>query len=130
MLDTNTCIFIIKQKPGKALERFKSYEVGDIGISSITLAELQFGVSKSMHHQKNQAALNEFILPLEIADFDRAAAQTYGAIRASLENAGAPIGSLDTLIGAHALSLGVTLVTNNTKEFRQISRLKVVDWLV
>jgi len=130
MLDTNTCIYIIKQKPPKALKHFKAYSVGEIGISSITLAELRFGVEKSQHVQKNQEALDAFILPLEIADFDEKAAKAYGEIRADLEKAGNPIGSMDMLIGAHALSLGLTLVTNNTREFRKIKHLKVTDWTV
>lgn len=128
MLDTNTCIYIIKQKPQKVLERFKEHKVGDVGISSITLAEFQYGVSKSLHPQKNREALSEFVLPLEVADFDDRAAQSYGEIRAFLERHGTPIGSMDTLIGAHALSLGVSLVTNNLREFRRIKNLTVVDW--
>ena len=130
MLDTNICIYLIKQRPPKVLRHFKSHTVGDIGISSITLAELRYGVSKSQRIEKNQQALDEFILPLEIADFDEKAAQEYGAIRAELERAGKPIGSMDMLIGAHAHALGVTLVTNNTKEFRQVKNLKMTDWSV
>lgn len=130
MLDTNTCIYIIKQKPPKALKHFKAYSVGEIGISSIALAELRYGVAKSQHVQKNQEALDAFILPLEIADFDEKAAKVYGEIRAALEKAGNLIGSMDMLIGAHALSLGLTLVTNNTREFKQIKNLKVADWSV
>lgn len=128
MLDTNICIYIIKQKPQRVLKHFLDHSIGDIGISSITLAELQYGVAKSQHVQKNQEALNEFVLPLEIAHFAENAARVYGEVRASLEKAGKPIGSMDTLIGAHAHSLGATLVTNNTSEFRQIKGLKVVDW--
>ena len=130
MLDTNTCIYIIRQKPAKVLEHFLSYSAGDIGISSITLAELQYGVSKSRHVQKNRQALEEFTLPLEIAAFDSRAAETYGAVRTALETAGKPIGSMDMLIGAHALSLGITLITNNTGEFARITRLKIADWTV
>lgn len=130
MLDTNTCIYIIKQKPSKVLEHFKVYSIGEIGISSITLAELRFGVEKSQHIQKNQEALDAFILPLEIADFDEKAAKGYGEIRAALEKTGNLIGSMDMLIGAHALSLGLTLVTNNVREFRKIKHLKVIDWTI
>ena len=130
MLDTNTCIYIIKQKPPKALKHFKAYSVGEIGISSITLAELRFGVEKSQHIQKNQEALDAFILPLEIANFDEKAAKVYGEIRAALEKTGNLIGSMDMLIGAHALSLGLTLVTNNVREFRKIKHLKVIDWTI
>jgi tRNA(fMet)-specific endonuclease VapC len=128
MLDTNICIYIIKQKPPKALKHFSSHSVGDIGISSITLAELQYGVAKSRHIQKNRQALSEFTLPLEIVHFDEKAAESYGEVRAALEKAGRPIGSMDMLIGAHALSLGIALVTNNIKEFRLIKGLRVVDW--
>lgn len=130
MFDTNTCIYIIKRKPPKVLLHFKKYSVGDIGISSITLAELQYGVVKSLHTQRNQLALNEFILPFEIAGFDEKAARTYGTVRSYLEKIGNPIGSLDTLIGAHALSLGAILVTNNIREFKRIKKLKVADWTI
>jgi tRNA(fMet)-specific endonuclease VapC len=129
MLDTNICIAIIKRKPPQVLKRFTAYKVGEIGISWVTLAELEFGVAKSQHLEKNQAALDEFVLPLEIANFDREAARAYGQVRAMLEKKGTPIGSLDTMIGAHALALGVTLVTNNTGEFSRIKGLTVVDWL-
>jgi len=128
MLDTNICIYLIKQKPEKVLRHFRAQSVGDIGISSVTLAELRFGVEKSLHVDKNRQALDEFILPLEIADFDEKAAASYGKVRAALEREGKPVGSMDMLIGAHALSLGVTLVTNNTREFKQIRNLKVADW--
>ena len=130
MLDTNICIYLIKQKPEKVLRRFKNHSIGDIGISSITLAELRFGVEKSRQIQNNRQALEEFILPLEIADFDEKAAVIYGAVRAALEKAGTPVGSMDMLIGAHALSLDLTLVTNNVREFKQIKNLNVVDWSV
>jgi len=129
MLDTNICIYLIKQKPEKVLRHFKSHPVGDIGISSITLAELRFGAEKSQQVEKNRQALDEFILPLEIADFDERAAESYGKVRTLLEKEGKPIGSMDNmLIGAHALSLKVTLITNNTREFKQIKHLKIVDW--
>ncbi len=130
MLDTNICIYLIKQMPPEIIEHFRRHEVGEIGISSITLAELRYGVAKSLHVKQNQDALNEFILPLEIVHFDERAAQIYGAVRASLEKIGKPVGSLDTLIGAHALSIGAVLVTKNVREFKRIKDLKVVDWSV
>jgi tRNA(fMet)-specific endonuclease VapC len=101
----------------------------DICISSVTLAELRYGVAKSQFKAKNQSALDEFILPLEVADFNEAASAVYGTLRADLEAKGTPIGALDTMIGAHALSLGLALVTNNTKEFNRVVGLKIVDWL-
>jgi len=129
MLDTNICIALIKRKPVHALQKFTEYQIGDIGISAVTLAELRYGVSKSQHHAKNHAALDEFILPLEVAAFDEPATLAYGTLRAALEKKGTPIGSLDTMIAAHALSLGVTLVTNNTREFKRVPKLAVVDWI-
>lgn len=130
MLDTNTCIYLIKQKPPEVQKHFKTHSAGDIGISSITLAELEYGVAKSRHIQKNQTALSEFILPLEIFDYNEKAAKTYGTVRTALEKDGIPIGAMDMLIGAHALSLGITLVTNNIKEFKRIKGLKVIDWTI
>ena len=130
MLDTNICIYLIKRRSERIIENLKKHTAGEIGISSITLAELQYGVAKSQHKKQNRIALEEFVLPLEIAPFDEKAAETYGLIRSQLEKTGKPIGSLDTLIGAHALCLGVTLVTNNVREFKRIKSLKVVDWTV
>jgi tRNA(fMet)-specific endonuclease VapC len=128
MLDTNICIYLIKANSQKVLKHFHSHEVGEIGISSITLAELEYGVAKSQQVDRNREALGEFVLPLEIVDFDETAAGVYGAVRAALEKTGIPIGSMDMLIGAHAIAVNATLVTNNTKEFKRIKNLKVVDW--
>jgi tRNA(fMet)-specific endonuclease VapC len=130
LLDTNICIYIIKQQPAAVLKRFLEFQVGDIGISSITLAELRYGVAKSTHREKNAKALDEFIIPLEIVSFDEQAAHVYGDIRAALEKAGTPIGSMDMLIAAHAVSLGIPLVTNNTREFTRVSDLTLLDWTV
>lgn len=129
MLDTNICIYIIKQQPVTVLKRFLEYQIGDIGISSITLSELRYGVAKSTHQEKNTKALDEFITPLEVVSFDEEAARVYGDIRAALEKAGTPIGAMDMLIAAHAISLGIPLVTNNTREFVRISTLNIIDWI-
>ena len=129
MLDTNICIYIIKQQPVTVLKRFLEYQIGDIGISSITLSELRYGVAKSTHQEKNTKALDEFITPLEVVSFDEEAAHVYGDIRATLEKAGTPIGAMDMLIAAHAVSLGIPLVTNNTREFVRIPTLNVIDWI-
>ena len=129
MLDTNICIYIIKQQPVTVLKRFLEYKVGDIGISSITLSELRYGVAKSTHQEKNTKALDEFITPLEIVSFDEEAARVYGDIRATLEKAGTPIGSMDMLIAAHAVSLGIPLVTNNSRELVSIPALNIIDWI-
>jgi len=129
MLDTDICIALIKRKPRSILRRLTSLAPGEAGISTVTLAELRYGVAKSAQPEKNGLALDEFLLPLEIAAFDEPAAEGYGTVRAALEKAGTPIGPLDTQIGAHALSLGATLVTHNTREFRRVPGLAVADWL-
>ena len=129
LLDTNICIYIIKQKSPEVLQKFNEYQVGDLGISSITVAELEFGVQKSQFPLKNQQALSQFLLPLQIEDFDATAAIAYGKVRAFLEQQGTPIGSLDTFIAAHALSLQVTLITNNIKEFNRVPDLKLENWV-
>jgi tRNA(fMet)-specific endonuclease VapC len=129
MLDTDSCIALIKRKPVGILRKITSLGPGDVGISMITLAELRYGVAKSAQKERNSQALDEFLLPLEIADFDETAADAYGEVRAALEKAGTPIGPLDTQIGAHAFSLGAVLVTHNTCEFRRVPGLAVEDWL-
>lgn len=130
LLDTNICIYIIKKKPANVFEKFQSIIPGNIGISSITLAELQYGVSKSAFPDKNQNALQQFLIPLEIIDFDHSAAIYYGTLRSKLEKDGTPIGPLDMLIGAHAQSLKAILITNNLKEFMRIEGLKVENWVI
>lgn len=129
MLDTNICIYIIKQQPKSVLERFATFAVGDLGISVITLAELEYGVSKSSQPARNREALEQFVSPLQIATFDRQATIVYGKIRALLEKRGYPIGSMDLLIAAHALSLDARLATNNVKEFKRVSGLRVENWV-
>jgi tRNA(fMet)-specific endonuclease VapC len=129
LLDTNICIYIIKQQPITVLKRFLEYQVGDIGISSITLSELRYGVAKSTHQEKNAKALDGFIIPLEVVSFDESAAHVYGEIRATLEKSGTPIGAMDMLIAAHAVSLGIPLVTDNTREFVRVPSLNIIDWM-
>jgi tRNA(fMet)-specific endonuclease VapC len=128
ILDTNICIYIIKKRPINVFEKFRSLSVGSIGISSITLAELQFGIMKSSNPEKNQEALDKFLIPLEIIDFGVNATIEYGKIRADLEKNGTPIGPLDTLIASHAKSLDLILVTNNEREFERIVGLKIENW--
>ena len=130
LLDTNICIYIIKQQPATVIKHFLEYQVGDIGISSITLSELRYGVAKSKHREKNAKALDEFIIPLEVVSFDEDAAHAYGEIRATLEKSGTPIGAMDMLIAAHAVSLGIPLVTNNAREFARIPAINIIDWTV
>lgn len=129
MLDTNICIYLIKRKPRHVLEKFQEHVLGDIGVSSITVAELQYGVEKSQHQQQNQTALDLFFAPLAIVDFDTVAAQHYGQIRTELEQSGTPIGAYDLLLAGHARSLALTLVTNNIREFSRVSHLKIENWV-
>jgi tRNA(fMet)-specific endonuclease VapC len=127
LLDTNICIYIINTKPAKVLARFKQYRLGEVGLCSVVAAELAFGVAKS-GSTRNRQALEMFLAPLSILPFDEAAVWTYADLRAALERKGSPIGSLDTLIAAHALSLGATLVTNNTREFAKVPGLLLDNW--
>lgn len=129
LLDTNICIYIIKKKPKQVIDMFLTLPIGSVGISSITLAELQYGIAKSINVEKNREALEKFLTPFEVLDFDQNAANCYGDIRAELERRGTPIGSLDMLIAAHARSLDVILVTNNEKEFVRIVDLKIENWV-
>lgn len=129
LLDTNICIYLIKQKPQKVLNKFQTLSISDVGISSITVAELEYGVAKSEQQEKNRAALLQFLLPLEIVEFNQASATIYGSIRSDLESRGLIIGAMDMLIAAHALSLGVTLVTNNIREFSRIPTLLLENWV-
>jgi tRNA(fMet)-specific endonuclease VapC len=129
MLDTDICIALIKRQPLELIDRIKKRKPGDIVISSITLAELRFGASKSEQADKNSAALDQFLVPLEVLAFDDASAESYGRIRAALETDGTPIGSLDTLIASHARSINATIVTNNVREFSRVDGLRVENWM-
>jgi tRNA(fMet)-specific endonuclease VapC len=115
MLDTDICIYIIKKKPLNVWRKFQELSLGEVGVSTITVAELQYGVYKSQRQAKNKMALSQFLLPLEIIPFDEKATEIYGKIRAKLEQQGQVIGAMDMLIAAQAVSLEITLVTNNRK---------------
>ncbi len=127
MLDTNICVFAIRQQTPAVLAALRAHAGDGIGTSSIAASELWFGVEKSAS-ARNAKALTQFLSPLEIAPFDEVATRIYGRVRAALESSGQNIGPLDTLIAAHALALDVTLVTNNTREFRRVAGLRLVDW--
>ena len=122
MLDTNVCINLIRERPAAVLERLASYGIGDVGISAISVAELEYGVSKSSRPAQNREALDQFLCAAHVAPFDRAATGAYGKVRTVLEKKGQPIGSMDLLIAAHALSLRVRLITHNVKEFGRVPR--------
>ncbi len=128
LLDTNICIFLINQHSKIVYENFQRVPVGNIAVSSITTSELGYGVEKSRNRLQNTQALQKFLLPLTIMPYDHEASQYYGRLRAQLEQKGKTIGPMDTMIAAHALSLGYTVVTNNTKEFRRVSGLQLEDW--
>ena len=129
LLDTNICIYMIKNKPPEVREHFEQFASGDIAISSITVAELQYGVEKSAAKEKNALALEAFLLPLEIAVFDTDSALVYGKIRAVLEKQGTPIGGMDMLIAAQAIAHNFTLITHNVKEFNRVPGLKRETWV-
>lgn len=127
LLDTNICIYLINKRPRGVLARFRRHAVGDIGVSTVTVSELAWGVAKT-GSARNRTALDAFLMPLEIAAYDLAAAMRYGEVRAELAKRGRPIGPLDTMIAAHALSLVATLVTNNLREFSRVPNLSVENW--
>ena len=128
LLDTNICIYIINMRPPEVLARFREYRLGEIGVCSVVAAELAYGVTKS-RSARNRSALEMFLAPLEVLPFDEAAVWAYGDLRASLEREGQPIGALDTMIAAHALSLDAPLVTHNTREFARVPGLRLENWV-
>ena len=128
MLDTNICVYIIKRKPEPVLTRLERARISDVVISSITLSELEYGISRSARPEQNRMALAGFLAPIEILAYDDLAAAQYGPLRARLEREGRPIGSLDMLIAAHALAGGCTLLTNNEAEFRRVPDLPLENW--
>ncbi|MET0535673.1 MAG: type II toxin-antitoxin system VapC family toxin [Steroidobacter sp.] len=129
MLDTDICIALIKRQPRELIAKLRKHQPGEVAISSITLAELHFGVAKSQQREKNRAALDQFLLPLEILPFDDVSSESYGRVRAALEADGTPIGPLDTLIASHALSINATIVTNNVPEFARVRGLRAQNWM-
>jgi len=129
MLDTNICIYIINVRPPSVLERFRRERLGSISISSVTAAELAFGVAKS-GSARNREALEMFLAPLEVLPFDASAIWHYGDLRAALERRGEPIGALDTMIAAHAMASNTILVTNNTREFARVAGLRLENWAI
>ncbi len=129
MLDTNTCIYIIKRKPVEVIDRFRQLQISQVSISSITLSELEYGVIKSSKPEQNHLALAQFLAPMEMLPYGDEAAQHYGKVRVYLEKQGTLIGSLDMLIAAHALSTGCILITNNVKEFDRVPNLKINNWV-
>ncbi|MBO7425383.1 MAG: type II toxin-antitoxin system VapC family toxin [Clostridiales bacterium] len=128
MLDTNICIYAIKNKPETVIRKLKKTDPKDVCISAVTYAELMHGVEKSQAVERNRLALALLLSNIEIKSFDMSAADEYGKIRATLEKKGEPIGPLDMMIAGHARSLGCVVVTNNTREFSRVKGLKVENW--
>ncbi len=128
LLDTNICIYLIKKKAPSVLKTLRSKRPEEVAISTITQAELEYGIAGSERPDQNRIALLQFLVPFQLLDFDQLAAVQYGPIRASLEAVGRPIGPMDLLLAAQAKSRDLVLVTNNESEFRRVQGLKVENW--
>ncbi|MDU8499527.1 tRNA(fMet)-specific endonuclease VapC [Pseudomonas syringae] len=128
MLDTNICIFTIKNKPVSVREAFNLHH-GQLCISTITLMELVYGAEKSSSPERNLAVVEGFAARLELLPYDSDAAAHTGMIRAELARAGTPIGPYDQMIAGHARSLGLVVITNNQREFQRVEGLRVEDWV-
>jgi len=129
MLDTDTCSYIIRERPISVLERFRKLAMEQICISSVTYAELLYGVARSSSKRINRPIVDDFVRHLDVIDWDTGAAEQYGQIRADLEARGEPVGAMDMMIAAHAKSIKAVLVTNNQKHFARIKGLKVENWV-
>ena len=129
LLDTNTCIYVINKKASSVIKRIQTKQPEQIAISTITQAELEYGVRRSRYPDQNRVALLEFLFPFFLLDFDQMAAGQYGLIRSLLEAKGRPIGPMDLLIAAQAKSRDFILVTNNEKEFRRVEGLRIENWV-
>lgn len=129
LLDTNICIYIIKKKPEMVLKRFLKMKPDSVAISSITVSELYYGIAKSSKPDENTIALEQFILPLTVLDFNKEDSIFYGKLRAKLERKGKIVGAMDMLIAAQALNRDLILVTNNEREFKKIDDLSIENWI-
>jgi tRNA(fMet)-specific endonuclease VapC len=128
MFDTDISSYIMKRSNAAVMLKLQSVEVAEVCVSAITKCELMYGVEVSPQRQRDEAALSAFLRHVQVLDFSAGAALDYAGIRADLKQRGALIGGNDLLIAAHALSLGLTLVTNNTAEFGRVKGLKVENW--
>ncbi|HPY40997.1 MAG TPA: type II toxin-antitoxin system VapC family toxin [Thiolinea sp.] len=129
LLDTNICIYLIKEKPHEVLARFTTLKSSQVFISAISVFELYFGVEKSQAPKRNLAALEQFLRPMTVLDFTPKDAKQAAKIRADLQRKGTPIGAYDIQIAATALAQGLTVVTNNTSEFERVVGLKLENWV-
>ena len=129
MLDTDTCSYIIRERPASVLERFRQLTMEQLCISVVTYAELLYGVERSSSKRINRPIVDDFVRHLDVIAWDEAAAEQYGKIRADLEARGEPIGAMDMMIAAHAKSIKAVLITNNQKHFARIKRLMIENWV-
>lgn len=129
MLDTNTCIYLIKHHPPEVKENLAAVPIGEVGVSTIVVAELRYGITQSTKRKHNEGALNDFLDYVTVLDWPMKAAPEYGRIRSHLKKRGTPIGAMDLLIAAHAITLNTVLVTNNTREFCRVPKLKLENWV-
>ena len=129
LLDTNTCIYVINKKPSSVVERIQTKRPEQIAVSTITQAELEYGIARSKYPEQNRVALLEFLFPFRLLDFDQMAALQYGLIRSYLESKGKPIGPMDLPLAAQAKSNDLVLVTNNEREFQRIEGLRIENWI-
>ena len=129
LLDTDICIYITKHSPVHVIKKFQQMPIGAFGMSVVNYGELYFGSEKSMHAKKAHAALETLVGQIPILSLPPEAATHYGHIRASLEKKGKIIGGNDLWIAAHCLALDLTLVTNNTREFQRVPKLRIENWL-
>ena len=129
LLDTNICISIINKRPASVLNTIRSKHPDEISISSITIAELNYGAERSRNPHQNRIAILEFLIPFSLLDFDPRAASCYGKIRKELESNGTPIGPMDLMLASQATAYSLIFVTNNIKEFKRIDHLRLENWL-
>lgn len=129
MLDTNICIYILKNKPESVVKKFKSLRPSDIFLSSITVAELRLGASKSHHPKKNHRVIDIFVAQFRVEDFGELDAHVFGEVMGELQKLGKPIGPMDALIASQAKRHGQILVTNNLREFKRVPKLKLENWV-
>jgi len=131
LFDTNICIYLINEKYERLISKVEQSGLEQIAISTITIAELEYGIAKSktIYKEKNKLALMQFLLPFKILDFGQNDAYQYGRIRSDLQARGEPIGNMDMLLAAQAVSNNLILVTNNLREFKRISGIKLENWL-
>ena len=130
VIDTNICIYLINKRFEYLLKKFESFKKSEIAVSAVTVAELEYGIAKSLYPEKNRLALVEFISSFEIVPFSNEDTQSFGLIRAYLNKNGTPIGPYDLQIAAQCLTRDSILVTNNEKEFKRIPNLMIENWII